>query len=293
MSGLEFLANTLSSAGYYALLALAIVFVYSTNRVLLFCVGEIGALAAFAAFSTNEWLLAKEVPCAAAIALLAALLLAAAVGATLFWVIERLGASGSHFVGTMMAISFSLVLQGVINTVWQGEIFRFDLPVEFLEVGEAQISVLSLTVGLIGLALALLLILALKKSRIGYEMQALADNRVLSTLRGIPVQRRIIGVGAVAGALAGAGGILSASVTSISLESAAIGVNAIVAAIIGGLTSPLGAVAGAVLLALVENFTTVYLDSRYVTLMPIVLLGIFLVFRPYGLNGKAESIQRV
>jgi len=293
MLTVEFWVNSLSSAGYYSLLALAIVFVYSTNRVLLFCVGEIGALAAFVAYSLHTSLTASGTALAAPIAVAAALGLVAAIGAGLFWVIERLGAAGGHFVGTMMAIAFAIVLQGVMNLVWQGEIYRFEITPLFLEFGDSQVSVVSLVVGLTGLALAGLVILLLNRSRIGYEIQALADNRVLSVLRGIPVNRRIIAVGAFSGVLSGIGGILGASVTSISLESAAFGVNAIVAAIIGGLTSPLGAIAGAVLLALVENLTTVYLDARYVTLMPIVMLGIFLIFRPYGLKGKAESIQRV
>lgn len=289
----EFWVNALSSAGYYALLALAIVFVYSTNRVLLFCVGEIGALAAFVTYSAHQVYSEQGLPLAAPLAVATAVALAAVIGAVLFWIIENQGAAAGHFVGTMVAIAFAIVLQGVMNLVWQGEIYRYGIEPVFLEIGESYVSVVSIVVGATGLAVAALLILLLNRSRLGYDIQALADNRVLSLLRGIPVNRRIIAVGALSGALAAAGGILGASVTSISLESAAFGVNAIVAAIIGGLTSPLGAVVGAVLLALIENLTTVYLDPRYVALMPILLLGIFLLFRPHGLIGKAERIQRV
>lgn len=293
MLSIEFWVNTLSSAGYYSLLALAIVFVYSTNRVLLFCVGEIGALAAFVTYSVHQALHVAEFPLAASASVLIALALAALIGAVLFWVIEQLGTNGSHFVGTIIAIAFALTLQGVMNTVWQGEIYRFEIAPVFLDLGEARVALLSLVVGVSGLALAAAAILLLNRSRIGYEMQALADNRVLSILRGIPVRRRIIAVGAFSGILAGIGGILGAAVTAISLESSTLGVNAIIAAIIGGLTSPAGAITGAVLLAIVENLTTVYLDSRHVTLMPVLLLGVFLIFRPYGISGKAETVQRV
>jgi len=293
MLSIEFWVNTLSSAGYYSLLALAIVFVYSTNRVLLFCVGEIGALAAFVTYSAHQALHAVELPLAASVSVLIALALVALIGAVLFWVIEQLGTNGSHFVGTIIAIAFALTLQGVMNTVWQGEIYRFEIAPVFLDLGESRVALLSLVVGVSGLALAAAAILLLNRSRIGYEMQALADNRVLSILRGIPVRRRIIAVGAFSGILAGIGGILGAAVTAISLESSTLGVNAIIAAIIGGLTSPAGAIAGAVLLAIVENLTTVYLDSRHVTLMPVLLLGVFLIFRPYGISGKAETVQRV
>ncbi|MFK3664139.1 branched-chain amino acid ABC transporter permease [Ochrobactrum teleogrylli] len=293
MPDLNFVVSTLSSAAYYSLLALAIVFVYRTNRILLFCVGEIGALSAFIAHDVYEAVNLAGYGAPWAFAIAAALAVAGLIGGLLLLVVEYLGKTVDHFVGTMLTIAFSLVLQGVINFVWQGEIYRFMLAPSFIRVGDVRISVIALTVAVTGLALAFAAVAILRFSSIGRDMQALAGNRALSALRGVPVRPVLIGVGVFAGLLAGSGGILGAIMTSISLENSAMSVNAVVAAIIGGLTNPLGAVVGALILALAENLTSIYLDSRYATLMPIVLLGVMLIFKPYGLFGRQETIQRV
>ena len=287
---MAFYINVFSSAAYYAPLALAIIFVYRANRVLLFCVGEIGALAAFVAYSLRD---ADGAGWSWPSALLGALAVSGLVGAILFFSIERLGKRIDHFVGTMLTIAFSLVLQGVMSLVWQGEIFRYSLPPFFLEIASQRVSGTALNIGATGFAVAFSAVFVLGYSRIGREIEAIADNRVLSVLRSVPVTQRMMSVGIAAGILAGAGGILAGAMTSVSAENAALGVNAIVAAIIGGLTSPGGAVAGAFVLALVENLTTAYLGPAYVPLTPILLLAAMLVFRPYGLFGKAERIQRV
>lgn len=289
----DFFTQLFSSAGYYSLFALAIVLIYRTNKVLLFCVGELGALASFIAYSTNDWLNTQSVPFSGLIGVVVAVAIITLISILLLWIIEQMGTTGSHFIGTMITIAFSIVLQGIMSVIWQGEIYRYTVTPLFFNLGDARISGLAIIVGTIGLLLAIGTVMLLKKSRIGYDMQAIADNRTLSTLRGIPVQQRILLIGALVGILSATAGILGASLTSISLENASLSVNAIIAAIIGGLTSPIGAIAGAIVLAIVENITTVFLDSRYATLTPIVLLGIFLVFRPYGLSGKSEHIQRV
>ncbi len=287
---MAFYVNTVSSAAYYAPLALAIVLVYRANRVLLFCIGETGALAAFAAYSLHD---ADMAGWSWPAALAGALALSGLVGAALFLFIEWLGRRTDHFVGTMLTIAFALVLQGAMSLAWQGEIFRFSLPMLFFEIASQRVSATALQIAATGFAIAFIVVLLLGYSRIGREIDAVADNRVLSILRSVPVTRRMVGVGVASGVLAGAGGILAAAMTSISAENAALGVNAVVAAIIGGLTSPGGAVAGALLLAVVENLTTIYLGPAYVPLTPILLLAAMLVFRPYGLFGKAERIQRV
>ncbi len=52
---LPYAINTLSTAVVYALFALAIVFAYRTSRILLFCVGEIGVMSAYAFSAVLHW----------------------------------------------------------------------------------------------------------------------------------------------------------------------------------------------------------------------------------------------
>lgn len=293
MLGLGFLVDVLSSAAYCGLLALAIVFVYRANRVLLFCVGEIGALAAFLLYSLYASFLPNGSWLAWILAGTLVVLVTGLIGAALFTIIEQLGTKVDHFVGTMLTIAFALVLQGVMSLAWQGDIYRFAIPARFVRVAGERLSITALIVAGVGLLLALLAILLLGHSRIGREMQAIADNRQLSALRAIPVTRRMVAVGAIAGILAGCAGVLAAATTSVSAENAMLSVNAITAAIIGGMTSPAGAILGALVLAVIENLTTRYIDPAYATLTPVLLLAIMLLFKPYGLLGKPERISRV
>jgi branched-chain amino acid transport system permease protein len=72
-----------------------------------------------------------------------------------------------------------------------------------------------------------------------------------------------------------------------------IGVNALIAALIGGMDSMKGAIFGAFLVAISEDLTSRLLEPRYATLAPVLILLIVMVVRPWGLFGSPEEIKRV
>ena len=84
----------------------------------------------------------------------------------------------------------------------------------------------------------------------------------------------------------------SLTISAVSISGAAVGFSGIVAAIMGGLTSPAGALAGAFALALGENLTSLWFDARYSVAVPVVLLVLLLAMRPAGLSGRVEHISR-
>ena len=118
-------------------------------------------------------------------------------------------------------------------------------------------------------------------------------DRELARLRGIPVQRVLLTVWLFAGALTALGGIGSATLTSVSLEGAFIGVSAVVAAIMGGMTSLPGALLGATLIAAGEQLVSFNFDARYSQVVPVLALVLVLALRPSGLTGRVEHIQRL
>jgi branched-chain amino acid transport system permease protein len=85
---------------------------------------------------------------------------------------------------------------------------------------------------------------------------------------------------------------LSGAISSVSIEGAAVGFSGLVAAIIGGLTSPGGAIIGAMLLAVGENTISLFFDVRYSVVVPVGLLVALLAVRPYGLSARIERIAR-
>lgn len=292
------IVNTLASAAGYSLFALAVVLAYRSSRILLFCVGEIGILAAYVLLQTWTALTAPlgYLP-ALVVGVVAATAVSAVVGWLLHQVLGRLDEKASPFVGTAITIAFSVALLGVMTIAWQGEIARLPLPDRALSLtwllpAPASVSALALGVALAAGALCVLLLLAFYRSHYGIELQALASNRALAQLRGIPVRRRLAGVWIAAAVVSGWAGIFCSALAAVSTEGAAVGFAGIVAAIIGGLTSPGGALVGALLLATGENLTSLYFDARYSVVVPVLLLVLLLALRPSGLSARVEAIFR-
>lgn len=301
MNVVSFIANTLASAAGYALFALAVVLAYRSSRVLLFCVGEIGILAAYVLLqvwtSTTTRLGPDAWPLGLALGLAAATLASAVAGLLLFVVLARLPDQASPFVGTAVTIAFSIALNGVLTIAWQGEIARLPIADATISLetwlpAPATASVLSLGVVVVASLLCAVLLALFYRSRHGLELQALANNRTLAQLRGIPVRRRLAGVWVCCAVISGWAGILCASLAAVSTEGATVGFSGIVAAIVGGLTSPGGALIGALLLAAGENATSMFFDARYSAIVPVLLLVALLALRPSGLSARVEAIFR-
>jgi len=295
MNAISLFFNILSSTVVYALFALAIVFAYRTSRVLLFCIGEIGMTSAYVFLQVWSWGeargLGSDLGFSFVLGIVAAMVAAGAMGGLLYLVLGKIG-TDDPFIGTVITIAFSIVFFGAMTTIWRGEITRLPLPDFSVSVFDTGISVLLLGIVTVGAALVATLLLVFYRSTLGIEMQALASNRTLAELRGIPVQRRLATVWITSAVIAGVAGIFSAALSAVSVEGVSAGFSGIVAAIIGGLTSPFGGIIGALLLATGENITNLFFDARYSIVAPVILLALLLIVRPSGLSARVEHIAR-
>jgi branched-subunit amino acid ABC-type transport system permease component len=290
MTSLSFVVDCLSSAVIYAFFALAVVLAWRTSRVLMFCIGEIGMTSAYV---MNDLVRALGGgPGAFVIGVAGALAAAAVVGALLYLLLGQLSASGDYFVGTVVTIAVSIFLTGLMSSMWSGETVQLPIARATLQWGGATVSAVSVGIVGIGVALIAALSVVFYRTRVGIELQAVAGNWQLAVLSGIPASRWQATAWIVAALLSAVGGLCSGAVSAVSISGAAVGFSGIVAAIMGGLTSPGGALAGALVLAIGENVTSLYLDARYGVAVPVVLLVLLLAFRPAGLSGRVESISR-
>ena len=133
----------------------------------------------------------------------------------------------------------------------------------------------------------------LKRTLTGKSMLATADNPLAARLVGIDTSRMIEISFAVSATIGAVGGIIA---TPIALTSYSTGtflaLKGFVAAMLGGMGSPLGAVIGGLLLGLIEQLGAGYLSSQYKDAIAVVVLLLVLFIRPSGLFGKA-GIERV
>src|SRR3954466_15466221 len=137
------------------------------------------------------------------------------------------------------------------------------------------------------LALTGLLYLLLRRSKVGRAIVAVRLDRDAAVLMGVDVKSIYAIAFGLGAALAGCAGVLMALIFPISpLTSSAYLGKAFVVCVLGGLGSVSGALAGGILLALVEGVGSVYLGPAHAVTLSFVLLIVFLIVRPQGLLGR-------
>jgi len=143
-----------------------------------------------------------------------------------------------------------------------------------------------ITLGVSFLAMVLMYLL-LTRTPIGRAMRAVADNPPLALVRGIESPRIIRWTWFIAGMLLAVGGVLIGMDRALEpLMGSNYVVAVFAAAILGGLGSPLGAFAGAMLIGIVSELSTLVIPPNYRIGIPLVVIAVILIFRPQGLFGQ-------
>jgi len=154
----------------------------------------------------------------------------------------------------------------------------------------ATLSIQSLIVLGISIVAVVGLQLFLNKTRTGRCMQATAQNPTVARLLGVPVERMILYTFLINAALVALASLL---ITPIYLakftNGELLGLYAFIAAIIGGFNQVRGAIAGGLLLGVLDNFTAVYISTQYRLVVPLAFMIVTILFRPQGLLGRVEE----
>jgi branched-chain amino acid transport system permease protein len=122
---------------------------------------------------------------------------------------------------------------------------------------------------------------------------ATASNRLAARLVGVRIDFVLALSFALAAALGALGGIIVAPITLASFDiGIMLGLKGFVAAVLGGLGSGAGAVAGGLLLGVLEAMAAGYLSSSYKDAVPFVVILLLFMLLPRGLFG-AQAVERV
>jgi branched-chain amino acid transport system permease protein len=130
-----------------------------------------------------------------------------------------------------------------------------------------------------------------KWSRWGRALRACNEDREAAALLGIPTNRIIMWTFAAGSALAGLGGGLLAAILPVTVnEGGLVIVKAFSVALVGGLGSPNGVIAGALLLGILETFLPgVLIPVEWAPAVPFALIVFILLVRPQGLFRGTEG----
>ncbi|WP_290811550.1 branched-chain amino acid ABC transporter permease [Halovivax sp.] len=133
--------------------------------------------------------------------------------------------------------------------------------------------------------------LLLQYTKLGKAMRAMADNRDLALITGIPTERVILATWVIGAGLTGVAGYL------IVLEQETLNFNTgwflllliFAAVILGGIGSIYGAIAGGLIIGLVDNLMLVWISGDLTRVAAFLLMILILIYRPQGLFGGVET----
>ncbi|GAA3842891.1 branched-chain amino acid ABC transporter permease [Amycolatopsis tucumanensis] len=281
----------LTSGAVYAAVALALVLIWRSTRIVNFAQGGMMMITTFLGYTVvshggSYWL-------ALAVAIAAGLVL----GAVVERVLIRPVAQRPPLDAVVVTFGLLVGLQGVAGMVFGGtpQSYPPAFSIAGFQAGGRQILFSPNDLWIVGVVLAVMVVLAVvfRRTSAGLRMRATAFAPEVARLLGVRVGRMLTVGWALAAVVGAVAGVLIAPSTFVSPTAFdAVLVFGFTAAVIGGLDSPPGAVVGGVALGLVLSFVSGYLGPDIVTLGALVVLIVVLMVRPHGLFG-AGARRRV
>lgn len=303
---LQQIINGLSVGAIYALIAVGYTMVYGVLRLINFAHGDIYMLGAMTGVYAAGWFSLKHASWGGfTLVLLTAMALCAAAGFFIELVAYRPLRNQPRIASLITAIGVSMFLefggQGIFGV--DPKVFPHVLPISasvtdippgevspLFNVGPLTIARVDVLIVAMTIALMALLTWIVLRTRTGMALRAVSFRFDTAALMGININRIISVTFMMGSALAAAAGVLVAarSPQVNPLMGLMPGIKAFVAAVLGGIGNIPGAVAGGILLGLVEVLVAAYLPqgSQYRDAIAFVILIAILLVKPTGLFGR-------
>ena len=288
---IDYFLGGVSTGAIIALMALALVLVWRSTRVVNFAQLGQAMITTFIALTvrdaTGSWLLALVV------AMAAGLVVGVIVYFLVIRAVKRLDTSGA----IIATFGVLIALQALAGMVWGGDQKAFPPPISnsgYEVFGRIwPFSPYDLLVVLSLLVLVLVMTVVFTRTSVGLAMRASAFNPEVARLSGVRVNRMLILGWAIAGLVGAVAGVLVAPLSTLSPTSFDIFlVFAFTAAVIGGLDSLVGAVAFGIGTGLLISLVSGYTDSGNAPVVALLLLVLNLLFKPEGVfsHHKARAV---
>lgn len=304
---LQVLVSGLGAGAVYGLVAIALVVVYRLTGIVYFAFGDLVGLAVFAALlvaagtgpvtQTNVGALRFLV----AVAVGTIVCIGTSAGA--YWLAVHPHVASGSVVGWIAAtIAIAYAVRTSIDVFFTRPSYVFPDPLPFQDVGHggfvsvggASIQVRAFFVLAVGIALALLATVVLRRSKLGRGLRAIESDIEGAAITGIPVNGLIVAAFGLTGGLAGLAAVVAAPSAPFGVGAGSLlGVKALLAALVVGFSSPVaGFIAGlgvGVVEAGIANFHLAGLElgPAYHEVLPIAFVLVFVALRALATEGNS------
>jgi len=284
----QLFVNGIIAGSEYALFAIGLSLIFGTLRLIHFAHGEVAMVGAYAAFVVSVLLGLPLV-----VGFFAAISVGAMLGVAIYKLAFKPLRKQHPLMPLIAAIAVSILLQNLVALFFGNTIKTYSLGAveKGMEFNGFIITKTQVLIVFMALALMLAAWLFLKKTKIGKQIVAVADNRHLAESIGVDSEKAIVVAFAFGSALAAAGGVLLAMETSlVPMMGLMPNIKAFAAVVVGGVGSVPGAILGSYFIGLAENIGVWFLPSGYKDAIALSILVIFLLFKPTGILGKKREV---
>lgn len=283
----------------YMLIASGYVVIYRASKVMNFGQGSLFMLGGYFAYATAATMLQNLTPVPTLLlAMLVGCALSFAMGIVIFYLALRYVIGQSPAVAVLLTIGLSMGIEGSIGVIWGPSFVPISNALKVpnllaLSLGGLRLSTFDLAIVIAAIAWVAGLALFYRYTRTGMAMRAASEGVLLASFRGINVFRLVALAWGISLFGAGLAGILYSENTNLSPALAFIGIKALTVAMLGGFNSLAGVVPAAIIIGTAEALVLRYSDPTLADVVPMGVLLLVLIFRPWGILGRTEEIERV
>jgi branched-chain amino acid transport system permease protein len=292
----------LTLGSVYALIALGYTLVYGVLKLLNFAHGDVFMVGSFIGFGVLQLLGGTSNPIVPIWALIVLITLAAIVGCSVLGVaIERFAyrplRDAPRIAPLISALGVSFFLENSMQLLFGAQPRNYDtfslangaLYLRGIDIGQVRLPLLRIITIVVAFVMMFLLWFLVTRTRSGKAMRATSFDREAAAMMGINIDRVIVFTFVLGSALAGVAGVMFGMrvPTNVTIGFVA-GLKGFTAAVIGGIGSIPGAMAGGLILGFAESYTQGYVSTKWSDLFVFLILIAFMIFRPQGLFGRAD-----
>jgi branched-chain amino acid transport system permease protein len=197
--------------------------------------------------------------------------------------------------GSLIAsIGFSIILMSLAEQFTKGQVVHIPrevFPISTFEVAGLLVTNIAALMFVLGVLLTLLLAIAVRRTKQGKALRAIAFDPGVTSMLGVNVDRVTLLAMFVAGALAGAAGVLltlSFGAAEYTMGDPLL-LKAFAIIILGGVGSMAGSLVGGMIVAFVEVLALTYLNSQISEILTFGILVLILLVRPAGIFGRSQT----